>query len=523
MNARDLLLGDADPVQRAHRLLRSGKSREAANLIEQCLPTLGPYERAHAMVLRVGAMFNLGTPSTMVSSVDDAFDTIRDRPEPYLHGHLNALAALAAHRAGALDRVVGHLVNAARKLNQIEVDDEDSACGWHDLAMAYSYTGFHGYAASALRKATEVGRLAGVPEEALTTPSIRLRGALWHDHHGDTESCVLVLLDVVAELAEHRRSGALERLRPSARAAYGYTITRLLALGGSSEPDPRPLFVGVGDGARVRDLVVLGDVCLAMADGRPAEALARLKLASVAPEALGPGEVPRLTALASARAGDYRAAYEADRQAFRVSSAQEEKLREVFVEGVAARLEHEDMRRQMVRYQDAARTDPLTQLPNRRHLEEYVESMVERGEQAVVGVCDMDGFKAVNTIHGHLVGDMVLQRVGEIILKVLRRGDFLARYGGDEFVVVLPRTALAEAHDVASRIVFAVRNHDWTSLAPGTPVSVSIGWAEVSGPRLELRHALVEAFAAADRAMLEAKTHSRARADPLSGPRQLSA
>ena len=65
-------------------------------------------------------------------------------------------------------------------------------------------------------------------------------------------------------------------------------------------------------------------------------------------------------------------------------------------------------------------TDPLTGLPNRRHLERYVAALVERGEHAVVGVCDLDGFKAVNTEHGHLSGDMVLQRVAANVFERLR-------------------------------------------------------------------------------------------------------
>lgn len=505
------LIGDVDPVTYAHRLTRAGDSGAGGAYIDQILPRLHGYDRARALIVRAIAVYNVGAAKAVPAAIDKAFEAVRSRPEPYLHGHLNALAALAAHRAGALDRAVTHLVTSARALAAVEVADEPMATGWHDLAMAYSYIGFHGYAASALQKATEVLRAAGLPEETLTTPSIRLRSALWHDHHGDTESCLLVLSDIAADLARQSQTGAIERVRPTARAAYGYTIARLRALGQPAEPDPGPLFACDGNAVRVRDLAALSEVCLAIGEGRPAAALTGLDSLSVSPETLGPGELPRLRALASLRAGDYLAAYEADRQAFRMASAYEGKLREAFVEGIAARLNHEDLRRRAARYAGEALTDALTGLPNRRHLEHYVASMVERGEHAVVGVCDMDGFKAVNTIHGHHAGDLVLRRVGEVINQVLRRGDFLARYGGDEFVVVLPKTSLDEAAEVAHRIVIAVRGADWSSLAPGTPVSVSVGWAEVAGPRMELREALREAFEAADRAMLQAKTGGHAR------------
>ena len=73
----------------------------------------------------------------------------------------------------------------------------------------------------------------------------------------------------------------------------------------------------------------------------------------------------------------------------------------------------------------------------------------------------------------------MLQRIAGVINRVMRRGDFVARYGGDEFVVVLPGAGLAEAAEVARRISAAVAAEDWESLVPGTPVGVSVGFAEL--------------------------------------------
>ena len=512
MTAREPHIGDVDPVTHVQRLLKAGKSREASDLIDRVLPGLADYDRARALILRAVAVYNLGPQGKMPAAVDDAFDAVRGRPEPYLHGHLYALAALAAHRRGALEQAVTYLVHSFSALRSIEHEDESAACGWFDLAMAYSYIGFHAHAISAHERCKHIGGKIGLPPEMLAAPGVRLRGAVLHDHQGDTESCVRILNDLVAELDQQRLLGTIDRVRPSARLSWVYAAARLAALGEHVEFDPRPLLPYTGVLTRARDLSRLGEVCVAIAQGRPIEALARLDAIDVSSETLGPAEVARLAALAHVRAGDHRRAYETDREAFRLSSAWGEQLREVFVEGIAARLQHDDLRRRVARYAGEALTDPLTSLPNRRHLEQYVANMIERGEQAVIGVCDMDGFKAVNTVHGHLAGDLVLQRVGEIIMNVLRRGDFLARYGGDEFVVVLPTTRLDEAGEVARRIVAAVGSAEWTTMVPGTPVSVSVGWAEVNGPRMELRQALTEAFEAADRAMLHAKTHSRARA-----------
>ena len=99
-----------------------------------------------------------------------------------------------------------------------------------------------------------------------------------------------------------------------------------------------------------------------------------------------------------------------------------------------------------------------------RHLEEYVGALVSTGNPVVLGVCDLDGFKSVNTVHGHLAGDAVLQRVAGVLARVMRRGDFVARYGGDEFVIVLPGATQIEAREVSHRVMRAVRDEDWKAL-----------------------------------------------------------
>jgi diguanylate cyclase (GGDEF)-like protein len=287
-------------------------------------------------------------------------------------------------------------------------------------------------------------------------------------------------------------------------------VARLAALGDHAalrDIDPRPLLSGSGDSTQSRDLRVLGAVCLAIAQGRPIEAVARLETATISDETLDPAEPPRLRALAHVAAGDHASAYEADRQAFRVACTVAERLRELFVDGMEARLDHENLRRSVARFAEDANIDPLTGLPNRRYLEQHVSDLVADGTSAVIGVCDLDGFKAVNTVHGHLSGDLVLQRVAGVLNRVIRRGDFVARYGGDEFGIVLPSTLQAEAREVARRIVAAVSGEDWQALVPGTPISVTLGWAYLGEGGCS---SVAEAFEAADRAMLLAKNRPRA-------------
>lgn len=514
MSWLDQVTDQAEILLHVRRLMESSRSAEACIVLNRVLDDAkDPYTRADALLQRLSAVINLGHTAEYSVALDEAFDAARDLGEPYLHGHLHALAALAAHHQGALDRCVTHLVQASQALGKVDDPDGDTAWAWHDLAMAYSYLSFHGHALSAMERARQLGMAVGMPEETFAAPGVRLRNAVALDHNGDSDGCLRVLRDIGSDLDRFLRCGGAERLRPSSLTAYGYAVARRAALGEPAHPagtDATTLLAQGADSARARDMRLLGEACLAIADGRPVEALTRLDTTRVSPETLGPAEPARLRSLTFARMGDHAAAHRADRIAFRLAAQRSDRLRDVYVDGIAARIEHEQMRRTAAQYAGEALTDPLTGLPNRRQLERFVAAMVSRGEQAVVGVADLDGFKAVNTRHGHHSGDLVLRRIAWVINRVMRRGDFVARYGGDEFVVVLPGATMAEAADVARRITTAVLSEDWESLVPGTPVGVSVGFAEVSGSGAALREALGTAFEIADREMLRAKARPHA-------------
>jgi diguanylate cyclase (GGDEF)-like protein len=106
--------------------------------------------------------------------------------------------------------------------------------------------------------------------------------------------------------------------------------------------------------------------------------------------------------------------------------------------------------------------DPLTGLFNRRYLEESLElecSRAERSELSIsVLMLDVDHFKRFNDTFGHDAGDIVLKNVAELLKRSVRQGDVACRYGGEEFVLVLPGTPAAEAVDVAERVRKGVRN-----------------------------------------------------------------
>jgi diguanylate cyclase (GGDEF)-like protein len=504
----DRVPDQADSLLQIRQLMEANRSAEAALIAEKVLATsIDPNTRADALLQRLSALINLGRSAEYPAALDRAFHAARDLPEPYLHGHLHALAALAAHHQQALDLCVKHLVQSAGLLGEVETPDSDTAWAWHDLAMAYSYLGFHGHAIGAMERARELAVIVGMPEETFAAPGVRLRNAVTLDHNGDTDGCLRVLRDIARDLDRFLERGA--RLRPSTLTAYGYALARRAALGESSAADATHLLAHGGDSVRARDMRQLGEICLAIAENRPVEALTRLDAVEVSPETVGAAEPARLRSMALTCMGDHAGAHRSDRHAFRLAARRSDRLRDVYVDGIAAQINSEELRRAAAHFAGEALTDPLTGLPNRRQLERYVAAMVARGEQAVVGVCDLDGFKAVNTRHGHHAGDVVLQRVAGVINRVMRRGDFVARYGGDEFVVVLPAAGMREAADVARRISAAVEDEDWDSLVPGTPVGVSVGFAEVRGSGPALREAIGAAFQVADREMLRAKARPR--------------
>lgn len=131
-----------------------------------------------------------------------------------------------------------------------------------------------------------------------------------------------------------------------------------------------------------------------------------------------------------------------------------------------------------------ARIDPLTGLYNRRWLDETLTTHIEhhrsRGGQLTLLMLDLDHFKRFNDTHGHLAGDHALITVANLLKQHIRVGDQAARFGGEEFLVLLPDTESSVAKQIASRLRHAVRGAAILD-HKGRPlpcITVSIGLAE---------------------------------------------
>jgi diguanylate cyclase (GGDEF)-like protein len=129
--------------------------------------------------------------------------------------------------------------------------------------------------------------------------------------------------------------------------------------------------------------------------------------------------------------------------------------------------------------EDLSQRDPLTNLYNRRHLFARLEAelaRVRRGHPLAVLMIDLDGFKRVNDAQGHLHGDVLLKEIATALAKTTREVDVAGRYGGDEFVLVLPDTDVEPAKTAAERVIQCVREVG-QRIGGGPPVTASVGLA----------------------------------------------
>jgi diguanylate cyclase (GGDEF)-like protein len=157
---------------------------------------------------------------------------------------------------------------------------------------------------------------------------------------------------------------------------------------------------------------------------------------------------------------------------------------------------------------DAA-TDALTGHWNRRALDDVLKQQVEwrasSGKPFSIVMLDIDFFKNINDEFGHMVGDDVLRAFAQRLREFLRSADFCARFGGEEFVVVLPETSLATAMEVGERIRKGIAQAPLLN-KPRVQATVSIGVAT-----MEKEQSISELFAAADAAVYLAKNEGRNR------------
>lgn len=170
--------------------------------------------------------------------------------------------------------------------------------------------------------------------------------------------------------------------------------------------------------------------------------------------------------------------------------------------------EAESSRVNLQKHRHMALHDPLTQLPNREAYAERVIHEIQRwqryGHPLTLAICDIDHFKKINDNFGHQAGDRVLKVISRAIAKRLREVDFFGRYGGEEFVVLLPETGAADALAALDKIRAAIAKTSFHYREEPLPVTLCMGIAEFQpGDNAET------VFDRADRALYAAKSGGR--------------
>jgi len=154
--------------------------------------------------------------------------------------------------------------------------------------------------------------------------------------------------------------------------------------------------------------------------------------------------------------------------------------------------------------------DPLTGLHNRRHADHELPRLLAAADRyehpLAMAMADLDHFKNVNDDFSYNVGDEVLRRFSAILAREARAADVVTRYGGEEFLVAMPQTALEQALVLCERIRSEVQAYPWHEVAPGLNVTVSIGVSDSSRSG-----GLVGLSADADSALHRAKREGRNR------------
>jgi diguanylate cyclase (GGDEF)-like protein len=165
-----------------------------------------------------------------------------------------------------------------------------------------------------------------------------------------------------------------------------------------------------------------------------------------------------------------------------------------------------DLQRNEARITELMLTDPMTEIPNRRHFDQQVEREIDRHlryrKPLSFVMCDLDLFKSVNDTYGHAVGDIVIRHFAHVMRDNKRSSDFVARIGGEEFILLLPETSVEEAFLVIDRLRLRFSNEVYEGI--DRSITASFG---ITG--LLEDDTLDELINRADKALYSAKKNGR--------------
>lgn len=177
---------------------------------------------------------------------------------------------------------------------------------------------------------------------------------------------------------------------------------------------------------------------------------------------------------------------------------------------VCTRYRLEEQAQEIDHARQEARQDELTGVANRRAFDEKLHLLMDawrrQREPFVLILADLDQFKRVNDAHGHPAGDRVLKATGEGLMQLARETDFVGRYGGDEFAILMPQTSREVGMNLADAIRIGISEHSFDVAVRGGEVSVSLSMG-VAAPRDDDTDESI--LQRADQAMYHAKNSGR--------------
>jgi len=475
--------------------------------------TLDPGDEVFGATLVATACYNAGQLEPARRELDRVQPAL-PLATPVRQGRFHAIAGIVAHGGGDDDRAVAELLRALAVLDGAQQPTEELAAVLGDCAAFLAHTQLFTLGVETGERAVAVATEAGAPigrfrfqaAYASLTWAIRLEHLRMQDE----------ALGQWQAAAEHYAAALpwSEDLGPPFTAqAHGHLALCLARTGQPAEARRRleaahQVPPDVLDVRRMLDHVT-GAVLLA--EGREAAATTVLALSWSEVRGLHrppwTEDVAYLLALAAERAGDVPAALRWYREVHERYGRREYAVAMARAAAARLRVEQETLLRRSRQLESDARSDPLTGVANRRSLDETLADRATNGRPAgpptTVVVLDIDRFKQTNDEYGHPIGDEVLRRVAVILRRHVRDGDLCARYGGDEFVLVLAASA-AEAAVLADRAAAEIAGHPWSSVAAGLSITVTSGLAE-----LTQGEAAETAFSVADRSLLAAKRARR--------------
>lgn len=453
-------------------------------------------ERARAGALRAYFTFRSGRLAGMLELAETLSPLMRSHGGDACFEYLRSVA-LAASELGRIDVALPYAMEV-HALAEADGRETVRAQALMALAACFERMGDPWQAERLMRDALVLTRVTGTPRElfiALNNVCAVLIGAFYLLRGDSTRAEAAAALDRALPLARE-----MHALQPQIDERY----VHVHMLGNLGE-----IVLHVGDVTEARQLLdaalaIARDLALpsqlqrircslaewALTQGQPEQALADM-LALLAEGVTMPTTKVRAhhaAYLAARQLGqpalaleqlEHRTELERQRAVQQLRTQSEQFITRV--EAEQSRREAERARQRANEMEQHALRDQLTGVGNRREVAARLPRLLADAESArsplAVVMLDLDHFKQVNDRFGHLVGDQVLVTVAQMLRDRLRGTDLIARTGGEEFLAVLPDATAARARDVCERLRAQLEAYDWSSLAPGLAVTVSIGLA----------------------------------------------